>query len=166
MKWYGPGLLFAGKFFLNYRFCFTSSDQSVQIVFLHDSVLTGSVFLETCPFLLGCAVCWCVFMPTKRLHSMFLGFFCLSAILIDISPPSFLVYLGPLFFLFSEPDWALFFFKKWGLDIFSWNIGTFFYWSIVDLQCWVNVCCKADWFSYTCVFFQMLFHYGLSQDIE
>ena len=44
-------------FLFYYRFYFTSSDQSVQIVFLLDSVLTGCMFLEMCPFLLGCAIC-------------------------------------------------------------------------------------------------------------
>ena len=87
-----------GVFFFYYRFYFTSSDQSVQIAFLLDSVLTGCMFLDTRPFLLGCTICWCVFMPTRCLHGMFLGFFCLSAVLVDISPPSFLIYLGPLFF--------------------------------------------------------------------
>ena len=41
-----------------------------------------------------------------------------------------------------------------------------FYWSTVDLQCCVNVCCTAKWFSDTWILFHILFHYGLSQDIE
>ena len=45
-------------FFLNYRFNFTSSGQSVQTVFLLDSVLAGCMFLEICPFLLRCPICW------------------------------------------------------------------------------------------------------------
>ena len=28
----------------------------------------------------------------------------------------------------------------------------FFYWSIVDLQCCVNFCCRAKWFSYTYIY--------------
>ena len=48
----------------------------------------------------------------------------------------------------------------------KWEI--FLYWSIVDLQC-VNFCCTAKWLSYTymyILFFNILFHYGLSQDNE
>ena len=45
-----------------------------------------------------------------------------------------------------------------------------FYWSIVHLQCCVNFYYTSKWFSYTyiCIyiFFHVLFHYGLSQDIE
>ena len=41
------------------------------------------------------------------------------------------------------------------------------YWS--GLQC-VNLCCRASWFSYTFIhiyiLFHIIFHYGLSQDIE
>ena len=43
---------------------------------------------------------------------MFLGFFCLSAILVDISPPSFLVYLGPLFFFLVSLTELCSFFKN------------------------------------------------------
>ena len=43
-----------------------------------------------------------------------------------------------------------------------------FYWRIVDLQCSVSFCCLAKWFSYTYTYilFHILFHDGLSQDIE
>ena len=42
----------------------------------------------------------------------------------------------------------------------------FFIWSIVDLQSSANYCCQAKLFSYTYIHFYILFHYGLSQDIE
>ena len=43
-----------------------------------------------------------------------------------------------------------------------------FYSSIVDLQHFVNFCLTAQWFSYTytCILFHILFHYGPSQNIE
>ena len=43
-----------------------------------------------------------------------------------------------------------------------------FYWGIVDLQCCVNSCCAAKWFSYayTHIPFCILFNCGLSQDME
>ena len=42
-----------------------------------------------------------------------------------------------------------------------------FYSSIVDLQCCVNFYCTAKWFSYIYThLLHILFHYGLSQDIE
>ena len=42
-----------------------------------------------------------------------------------------------------------------------------FYLSTVDLQCCVNFCCIAKWFSYTyIILFHILFHYHLSQDTE
>ena len=46
----------------------------------------------------------------------------------------------------------------------------FFYFNflMVDLQCCVNFWCTAKWLSYTHIYilFYILFHYGLSQDIE
>ena len=50
------------------------------------------------------------------------------------------------------------------------NFFFFFFlnWSVVDLQCHVNFRYVAWWFGYTCIYilFQILSHYGLSQDIE
>ena len=42
----------------------------------------------------------------------------------------------------------------------------FFKLRLVDLQCCVSFRCAAKWFSYISIFFQILFHYRLLQDIE
>ena len=46
----------------------------------------------------------------------------------------------------------------------------FFNLNIVDLQCHINFYCTAMWFSYTsihiCILFNILFHCGLSWDID
>ena len=60
---------------------------SFFLLFLLDSHLVGSMFLETCPFLLGCPVCWHIIV-----YSIFLFiYFCISAVLIVISTLSFLI---------------------------------------------------------------------------
>ena len=43
-----------------------------------------------------------------------------------------------------------------------------FYWSMVDLQCFVNFCCEAQWFSYTyiSILFHIPFCYGLLHDTD
>ena len=45
-------------------------------------------------------------------------------------------------------------------------LNILFYWSIVDLQCCVNFCCRAKWFSNIYFFFHVLFHPSLSQGIK
>ena len=40
----------------------------------------------------------------------------------------------------------------------------FSHWSEIDLQCCSNLCCTAKWLSYIHIY--ILFHCGLSQDIE
>ena len=42
----------------------------------------------------------------------------------------------------------------------------FFYWSIVDLQYCVSFRHTAKWFSYTYIFFQIIFHHRLLQDTQ
>ena len=76
-----PGYLFAVcTLFLNYRFCFISSDQSIQIICFLLTQFMQTVSLDTCPFLLGCVICWHI------VHSIFLWFFffCISAVLLLI----------------------------------------------------------------------------------
>ena len=54
------------------------------------------------------------------------------------------------------------------------NRNTFFFlcffknWSMVDLQCYVSSWCREKWLGHTNIYiaFHILFHYGLSQDIE
>ena len=47
-------------------------------------------------------------------------------------------------------------------------IFLFFNWSKIEFQCCMNFCCTVKWLSYTyiCILFHILCHYGLSQDIE
>ena len=79
--------------FFNYKFNFTSSDRSVQIVcfFL---ILSWQVicFLKLCPFLLGCPICWHI-----PVHSILI-IFCISVVLVVISPLSFLILFGSSLF--------------------------------------------------------------------
>ena len=61
------GLLLVECFY--YTFNFISSDQSVVDLFLLDSVLASCMSLESCPFLLGCQICWYIVV-----HSIILWF--------------------------------------------------------------------------------------------
>ena len=86
-----PGLLFVRSFcfvfcFFYYIFYFTSSDQSIQTVFLLNSVLMYYMFLESYPFLLSCWICWLIIF-----HSV-LGFFGIFAVLGEISHFLFLIF--------------------------------------------------------------------------
>ena len=51
----GPGLLFPGSWVL---FCFFSLTDSFSLLVISLFKLAGCMFLETCPFLLGCPICW------------------------------------------------------------------------------------------------------------
>ena len=69
------------------------SHQSIQSICFLSTQFMQTVFLDTCPFLLGCIIFW------HMVHSIFLlFFFCISAVLI-----AYFVYLGPLFFV-CEPS--------------------------------------------------------------
>ena len=50
-----------------------------------------AVSLESCPFLLDCQICGYVIV-----HSIFLWFFFISAVSLEICPFSFLILFGPL----------------------------------------------------------------------
>ena len=56
----------------------------------------------------------------------------------------------------------------WALSTDSTRDPSLVYWTIVDLQYYVNVCCLTKWFSYiyTHILFHTLFHCGLSEDME
>ena len=63
---------------------------------------------------------------------------------------------------------AITFFKASQLFCFFvfWVLGRFFNWSEVDLRCCVNFCYIQKSDSVIYILFHILFHYGLSQDIE
>ena len=93
---------------VKYRFYFTSNDHSAQITsFFLDSVLVGCMFLETCPFLLSCSVCWYIIVVFSYGIFFFwlfwgIGYYLLSFI-------SCLLYLGPLFLVWWAIDMSIFF---------------------------------------------------------
>ena len=97
----GPGLVFCRKDFYFYRFDFTSSEirQSFPNYLLHFcSVLVGCVFLETCPVLLGCTLCWHVIVS-----SIFFWYFCVVQY--------WLLFLWFYFFLFFWEGGSFLFLK-------------------------------------------------------
>ena len=75
------------------------------------------------------------------------------------SSPSLVTNTNPLS-LISLPGWWVA-----SARLFFFNL---FYSSIVGLQCCINFCCTEKWLGYTHIpiLFHILFHYGLSQDIE
>ena len=74
---------------------------------------------------------------------------------------------------FQQPDTRHFSISLWSnsANLIS-VLNYFFYLSMVDLQCCVSFCCITKWISYTYILniysipFNILFHYGLSQNIE
>ena len=64
-------------------------------LFLFDSILVDCMFLDICPFLLGCQVCWHIFV-----HIIISWLICISVVAGFISPISYFVHLV-LFFFFS-----------------------------------------------------------------
>ena len=53
-----------------YHFNLLTSDRSIWIFFLHDSVLESCMNLRICPFPRGCPVCQCVALPGILLQSL------------------------------------------------------------------------------------------------
>ena len=115
---------FQGVVFVFNRFYFSSSDWSVQIMFLLDSVMAAGTLLETCPFLLGCPVCW---------HKLFilctLDFFVFMCYQLFLSFFYF-VFLSPLSFLLGKPGqrFVLFF-----LAFQTIQVLILFYWFLMSL---------------------------------
>ena len=98
MKPSDPGLLFVGSFFVLFK---------LHIVFhfywlvcsnhlFLGSVLVGCMFLESCPFLLGCQICWHIIV-----HTIPMWFFCISVVSVLMSPFSFLI----LFICILSSSW-------------------------------------------------------------
>ena len=87
-----------------------------------------------------------------------------------ISSPLFLERSLSWNWFVSSPMVLSFYYISMCINCIILVIEVFFSWHIVDLQCCVNYCCAAKWFSYTYIytffFFNILFHYSLSQDAE
>ena len=81
----GPGLLFVGNVFMTYSI-------SVLVIcsVLLDSVLAGYKFLESCPFLLACQICWHTIFHSIPL---FFLYFCIISCTFSFFI-SYFVYLG------------------------------------------------------------------------
>ena len=86
--------------FFNYRFYFTSSDQSVQFIFSQFSF--GGLYLSfgglyLCPFLLSCQICWLIIV-----HSILIRFFLFLQYQLKFLLFHFLIYLDSIFVLLGE----------------------------------------------------------------
>ena len=117
--------------FFNYRFYFTSSDQSVQFIFSQFSF--GGLYLSfgglyLCPFLLSCQICWLIIV-----HSILLRFFLFLQYQLKFLLFHFLIYLDSIFVLLGETGQRfvnfVYPFKDPVLDFTD-----FFFW-----PCWVFV---------------------------
>lgn len=74
---------------------------SAQILFLHDSVFVGHVFLEIYPFLLGFPMCW-ELLTVASYYPL-----CLCDICV-ISPPSFMLFISLFEFCYFHSDFSVF----------------------------------------------------------
>ena len=88
-------VLCLARSFLYYTFTFSTSDWSIQIVFLLDLVLECYMFIEICPFLLDCPVC--------SYYSIVI-FICCDINCYLYSLIYYCVCLKPLSFSLDEPD--------------------------------------------------------------
>ena len=83
-----PGLLFVGSVFVTYSISFLVIGLSIDL-FLLDSLLIGSLSLESCPFLLGCQICWHI-----TVHSIRLWFLVFLQYLLRFSFFTYFLYLS------------------------------------------------------------------------
>ena len=78
-----------------HRFYFTSSDTSVQFIYLSLILFCVHMFLEICPFLLLCPICWHTIIVSSHLCIFFI-----TVVLIVISHLSFLILFIWVLFVF------------------------------------------------------------------